>query len=140
MTVATDSAGFPSAVAISAARYFMVMGIDVAVRTDGVLAQDCLSVSELIVPRNAGMPSHSVPVPTLLVGLGGTLVLQVDGKVIALNDSQSAYLPSGTRYAYRNGGREEARIMLIALGRQLQDFLADVARNPHDSGWTVTRR
>ena len=113
------------------ARYFMVMGIDVAVRTADLGLQQAFSATEHIVPPGAGLPLHALPTATLLIVLQGRVWLEAGTSRTLLSDSETAYVPPQTFYGYSNDGRTEAKLMLIAFGgADYEAFLADVARDP----------
>lgn len=113
------------------ARYFMVMGIDVAVRTADLGLQQAFSATEHIVPPGAGLPPHALPTATLLMVLQGRVWLEAGTSRVLLSDSETAYVPPQTFYGYSNDGQSEARLMLIAFGGpDYEAFLADVARDP----------
>lgn len=113
------------------ARYFMVMGIDVAVRTADLGLQPAFSATEHIVPPGAGLPLHALRTATLLMVLQGCVWLESGSDRVLLSDSETAYVPPQTFYGYFNEGRAEAKLMVIAFGgTDYEAFLADVARDP----------
>lgn len=116
-------------VVLGEATYFMVLGIDVAVRTAGI-GCNAVSLMEHMVPPGAGLPAHAMEVDAVLVGLGGSLTVVVGARPISLGDSASVRVPAGTHFCYRNDSHDEARLMILTFGASEEAFLSDVARDP----------
>lgn len=127
----TDSPGaLPTATVVGDSRYFMVMGIDVAVRTAGIGLGGRLSVAEHIVPPAGRLPLHKLGADTVVVGLEGTITLLYADHEVPLPDSHSAFVPSSVYYGYRNDTRREVRLMVITFSSEQDRFLEEVAHNP----------
>ena len=125
-----DPGCFPDQVVVGLARYFMVMGIDVAVRTEGIGAQSVLSVAEHIVPPGRGLPMHAVPAPTILIVQQGRVTARTPEGHIVLRDSHTAFVPAGTQYAYCNESASEARLVVITFDASHDQFLQEVSMDP----------
>jgi hypothetical protein len=122
----------PSSTVVGDSRYFMVMGIDVAVRTAGIGLGGRLSVAEHIVPPGGRLPLHKLGADTVVIGLQGTITLLYAEHESPLPDSHSAFIPSSVYYGYRNDTRHEARLMVITFSAEQDRFLEEVAHNPRN--------
>jgi quercetin dioxygenase-like cupin family protein len=125
-----DQGSQPQVPGIGIARYFMVLGMDVAVRTAGLALREGCSVAQHIVPPAAGMPLHAISTDILLVVLQGNVAFTSAGQDALLGDTHTAFVPAGTSYGYHNHTRQEAQLMIITLTGRYGDFLQEIARNP----------